>query len=79
VADEAGSHTGPDAAGGEAGHGPAKLDPVIHRYVCYREDEKWQWQSFSWQQALLHHASVLWPSLCLGRPQRPATVHFSLL
>jgi hypothetical protein len=33
VADEAGSHTRPDAAGGEAGHGAAKLDPVIHRYV----------------------------------------------
>ena len=36
VADEAGSHTRPDAAGGEAGHGAAKLDPVIHRFRIYR-------------------------------------------
>ena len=32
VADEAGSDTIPDAAGGEGGHGVTKLDPVIHRY-----------------------------------------------
>jgi hypothetical protein len=36
VADEAGSYTRLDAAGGEAGHGAAKLDPVIHRYVFYQ-------------------------------------------
>ena len=35
VADEAGSDTIPNAAGGEAGHGAAKLDPVIHRYRVY--------------------------------------------
>ena len=39
MADEAGSHTRPDAAGGEAGHGAAKLDPVIHRYVFYRNEQ----------------------------------------
>jgi hypothetical protein len=26
----------PHAAGGEGGHGAAKLDSVIHRYVFYR-------------------------------------------
>ena len=38
VADEAGSDTIPNAAGGEGGHGVAKLDPVIHRHIlkCYR-------------------------------------------
>jgi hypothetical protein len=35
LADEVGSDAIPDAAGGEAGHGAAKLDPVIHRYVFY--------------------------------------------
>ena len=35
LADKVGSDAIPDAAGGEAGHGAAKLDPVIHRYVFY--------------------------------------------
>jgi hypothetical protein len=35
VADEAGLYARLDAAGGEAGHGAAKLDPVIYRYVFY--------------------------------------------
>jgi hypothetical protein len=35
VADEAGSDTIPDAAGGEGGHGVTKLDPVIHRTLFY--------------------------------------------
>jgi hypothetical protein len=33
LADEAGSDAMPDAAGGEGGHGPAKPDGVIHRYI----------------------------------------------
>jgi hypothetical protein len=33
LADEVGSDAIPNAAGGEGGHGAAKLDPVIHRYV----------------------------------------------
>ena len=36
MADEAGSHIRSDAAGDEAGHGAAKLDPIIHRYVFYQ-------------------------------------------
>ena len=32
LADEVGSDAIPNAAGGEGGHGAAKLDPVIHRY-----------------------------------------------
>jgi hypothetical protein len=32
LSDEVGSDAIPDAAGGEDGHGAAKLDPVIHRY-----------------------------------------------
>ena len=37
VADEARSDAMPEAAGGEGGHGAAKLDPVIHRlrYLPY--------------------------------------------
>ena len=33
LADEVGSDAIPDAAGGEGGHGAAKPDGVIHRYV----------------------------------------------
>ena len=36
LADEVGSDAIPDAAGGEGGHGAAKLDGVIHRYVYYQ-------------------------------------------
>jgi hypothetical protein len=32
-ADEDGSDAMPDAAGGEGGHGAAKPNPVIHRYI----------------------------------------------
>ena len=35
LADEVGSDAIPDAVGGEAGHGAAKPDGVIHRYVYY--------------------------------------------
>ena len=31
------SETIPEAAGGEGGHGAAKLDGVIHRYRVYHE------------------------------------------
>jgi hypothetical protein len=33
LADEVGSDAIPDAAGGEGGHGAARPDGVIHRYV----------------------------------------------
>jgi hypothetical protein len=33
LADEVGSDAIPDTAGGEGGHGAAKPDGVIHRYV----------------------------------------------
>jgi hypothetical protein len=33
LADEAGSDAIPEAAGGEGGHGAARLDGVIHRYI----------------------------------------------
>jgi hypothetical protein len=33
LADEVGSDAIPDAAGGEGGHGAAKVEGVIHRYV----------------------------------------------
>jgi hypothetical protein len=36
LADEVRSDAIPDAAGGEGGHGAAKPDGVIHRYVNYR-------------------------------------------
>jgi hypothetical protein len=36
LADEVGSDAIPDAAGGEGGHGAAKPDGVIHRYVFYQ-------------------------------------------
>jgi hypothetical protein len=36
LADEVGSDAIPDAAGGEGGHGAAKPDGVIHRYLFYR-------------------------------------------
>jgi len=36
LADGACADATPNAAGGEGGHGAAKLDPVIHRYVFYR-------------------------------------------
>jgi hypothetical protein len=35
LADEVGSDAIPDAAGGEGGHGVAKPDGVIHRYIFY--------------------------------------------
>jgi hypothetical protein len=35
LADEVGSDAIPDAAGGEGGHGAAKPDGVIHRYLFY--------------------------------------------
>jgi hypothetical protein len=35
LADEVGCDAIPDAAGGESGHGVAKPDGVIHRYVYY--------------------------------------------
>jgi hypothetical protein len=35
LADGARADAIPNAAGGEGGHGAAKLDPVIHRYVFY--------------------------------------------
>ena len=35
LADEVGSDAIPDAAGGEAGHGAARPDGVIHRYFFY--------------------------------------------
>jgi hypothetical protein len=38
VADEAGSDTIPNAAGGEGGHGAARPHPVIHRYVFYHSN-----------------------------------------
>ena len=41
LADEAGSDAIPDAAGGEGGHGAAKPDAVIHRYVFYRMKSGW--------------------------------------
>jgi hypothetical protein len=33
LADEVSSDAMPDAAGGESGHGAAKPDAVIHRYI----------------------------------------------
>ena len=36
LADEVRSDAIPDAAGGEGGHGAAKPDGVIHRYLIYR-------------------------------------------
>jgi hypothetical protein len=36
LADEVGCDAIPDAAGGEGGHGAAKPDGAIHRYVYYR-------------------------------------------
>ena len=33
---EVGSDAIPDAAGGESGHGAAKPDGVIHRYISYQ-------------------------------------------
>jgi hypothetical protein len=38
LADEVRSDAIPDAAGGEGGHGAARPDGVIHRYVNYRLD-----------------------------------------
>ena len=35
LADGARSDAIPDAAGGEGGHGVAKPDPVIHRYISH--------------------------------------------
>jgi hypothetical protein len=35
LADEACSDAIPDAAGGEGGHGTAKPDSVIHRYIFH--------------------------------------------
>ena len=35
LADEVGSDAIPDAAGGEGGHGAARLHGVIHRYVYH--------------------------------------------
>ena len=35
MADEATSDAMPEAAGGEGGHGAAKLDPLIHSYGFY--------------------------------------------
>jgi hypothetical protein len=36
LADEGGSDAMPDAVGGEGGHGAAKPDAVIHRYISWR-------------------------------------------
>jgi hypothetical protein len=41
--DEVGSDAIPDAAGGEGGHGAAKPDRVIHRYVFYRKNDPLNW------------------------------------
>ena len=35
LADEVGSDAIPDAAGGEGGHGAAKPEGVIHRFIIY--------------------------------------------
>jgi hypothetical protein len=37
LADEARSDAMPDAAGGEGGHGAAKPDGVIHRYISNQQ------------------------------------------
>ena len=47
LADEVGCDAIPDAAGGEGGHGAAKLHGVIHRYRVYRPDHFVPWQDFS--------------------------------
>jgi hypothetical protein len=38
LADEAGSDAMPDAAGGEGGHGAAKPEGVIHRYIFNKKE-----------------------------------------
>jgi hypothetical protein len=41
LADEVGCKAMPDAAGGEGGHGVARPDGVIHRYVFNRRKSRW--------------------------------------